>query len=412
MGKKRWMMVAAVDIGTTKICSAIARIEGADLEILGFGQSPSMGLRRGTVVNLAETIDSIKASLDQAEKLSQTSVESAWVSIGGEFVRGMNRNGETDVRGKHSEVNEDDVQRAVAAARAINLPEDYEIIHVLTQGFYLDTQEGIVNPQGMTGRKLGVNLHLVINASAAIQNIVSAVNKAGVVVDGVVMQQLASGEAILTPDEKDLGTIVADIGGGTTDVAVYSQGSIWHSEVLPVGGNLITRDIAIGLRAALSDAEDLKCRYGSALPEEVPDEEVVEVHEVGTSRRRQISRRVVCQIIQARCDEIIEGIVSAVAQSGLNPQLFTGVVVTGGGAELRGILEKVRRRLCLPARIGYPINIVTQGHRLCKAPYCTVLGLLKYCGDMRDDGFHPKGSAHRPKGGPGKLLRWIVKKMM
>jgi len=409
MRKRQWL-VAAIDVGTTKICSAIARVEGANIEILGLGQSASNGLRRGNVVNLSETIESVKASLDEAEKQSETSVESAWVSIGGEFIRGINRRGETEIRGKHSEVSEDDVQRAVAAAKSIELPPDHDVIHVLTQAFTVDAQKGIVNPIGMTGRTLGVNLHLVINATAAVQNIVSAINKANVVVDGVVMQQLASAEAILTADEKEMGTIVADIGGGTTDIAIYNEGSIWHSEVLPIGGNLITRDIAVGLRAGIEDAELTKLKYGSALPQEVPQEEVVEIHEVGSTTRRTISRKILCQIIAARCDQIVEGIVEAIGRCGLDPQLFTGVVLTGGGAELRGMLEKIRRQMCLPARLGYPVNLVSLGHPLCKPMYCTALGLLRYS-SVQNDNYHPAAFGNKPKGWLNRLSRWTLSKM-
>jgi cell division protein FtsA len=410
MRKKKWT-VAAIDVGTTKICSAIAVIEDARFEILGIGQSPSRGLRRGTVINLSETIESIKTSLEEAERQAGINVDSAWVSIGGEFVRGMNRRGETEIRGKHGEVSEDDIHRAVAVAKSQDLPRDHEIIHVLVQGFWVDDQDGIVDPSGMTGRVLGVKLHMVINASAAVQNIVSATNKAGVIVDGVVMQQLASAEAMLSPDEKDMGTIVADIGGGTTDIAVYSDRSVWHSEVLPIGGNLITRDVAIGLRVKVDEAEMVKCRYGSAIPDEVPDEEVVQVQEMEGNRKRAISRRVICQIIHARCEQIVDGIAKAVERSGLNHELFTGVVLTGGGAELRGMLEKARRRLGLPARLGYPINVAPLGHPLCKPIYCTALGLLRYCSDVRNNRFHPPGLANRPKGRGASFMRWVLGKM-
>ncbi|HXK61654.1 MAG TPA: cell division protein FtsA [Acidobacteriota bacterium] len=408
MAKKQ--LVAVIDIGTTKICSVIARAVGNKFEIMGMGQSPSNGLRRGNVVNLSETIASVKASLDEAEKQSETNVESAWVSVGGEFVRGINRRGETEIRGKHSEVSDEDVQRAVTAAKSIDLPTDYQIIHVLKQSFTVDTQKGIVDPIGMTGRNLGVNLHLVINAAAAVQNIVSAINKANVVVEGVVMQQLASAEAILTTDEKEMGTIVADIGGGTTDIAIYNEGCIWHSEVLAIGGNLVTRDIAVGLRAALEDAELTKIKFGSAVPEEVPREEVVEIHEVGSTSKRMIPRKVLCQIIAARCDQIVEGIAQAVESSGLDPQLFTGVVLTGGGAELRGMLEKVRRRLCLPARLGYPVNVVPLGHPMCKPIYCTVLGLLRYS-SLQSDRFLPAGFGNKPKSRLNRLYRWALSKI-
>ena len=410
MRKKRWT-VAAIDIGTTKICSAISDIEGSNFEILGVGQCPSRGLRRGMVINLSETIDSIRTSLGEAEKQAGITVNSAWVSIGGELVRGINRRGETDVKGRHGEVSEEDIQRAVMVAKSIDIPDDYEIIHILEQGFWVNGQDGIVDPLGMSGRALGVKLHLVINASAAVQNILSAANKAGVIVDGEVLQQLASAEAILSADEKDMGTVVADIGGGTTDVVIYSDRSVWHSETVPIGGNLITRDIAVGLRVRIDEAENIKRRFGSAIPDEVPDEEVIQVQEIEGNRKRSISRRVLCQIISARCEQIFDGIAEAVNQSGLDRQLFTGVVLTGGGAELRGMLEKARRRLGMPARLGYPVNVTPLGHPLCKPAYCTMLGILRYCSEVRNNRFQTPGLANRPKGRGASFVRWVLGKM-
>src|SRR5690606_17236184 len=229
MAKKR-RLLAGIDVGTTKICATIAELDDKNIEILGTGLSPSRGLSKGIVVNLSETIESVRDSLEQAEKQSDTVVESAFVSVGGTFLRSVNSSGRTEVKGKNGEVTLEDIGRAVADAQRFDIPEEYEIIHVLTQSFKLDGHNGIINPVGMTGRNLSVNLHLVLNAAAVVQNIVNAINKAGVVVNGVVMQQLASAEAVLTEDEKELGTILVDIGGGTTDVAAYVQGSIRHSQ--------------------------------------------------------------------------------------------------------------------------------------------------------------------------------------
>lgn len=380
---KRKSLIAGIDIGTTKICTTVAQMEENDIRILGTGWSVSRGLKKGIVANLSETIDSIKASLEKAEKQSQTVIESAYVSIGGAHLRGVNRSGNTEVRGKSGEITAEDIARALAEARSSQVPDDWEVIHELTQNFSIDGQDGIVNPLGMNGRRLSVNLHLVLNATAVVQNIVNAVNKAGVLVSGVVMQQLASAEAILSDDERELGTVVVDIGGGTSDVAIYSQGSIWHTEVLPMGGNLITKDIAIGLKAPLQEAEQLKKETAGVFPDSVPPEEVIEVSEVGTGRRRTVSRRLLCQIVQARCDELLQALARITARVGVQTDLVTGVVMTGGGALLDGLVERAEEVLQMAVRIGYPINVVTHEDRIFHPAYSTALGLLKYAKEIQ-----------------------------
>lgn len=384
MAKKK-RVITGIDVGTTKICSIIAQIEENEIQILGTGWCPSKGLRKGIVVNLSETIESVRRSLEEAEQKAQRVCESAFVSIGGAHLKGINCSGQTEVRSKNGEISTEDVARVVAEARSLDLPEDYEVIHVLTQTFTVDTQEGIVNPLGMTGKRLSVHLHLVINASPIVQNIINAINKAGVVVSGVVMQQLASAEAMLSNDEKELGSIVVDIGGGTTDIAIYSQGCIWHSEVLPMGGSLVTKDIAIGLKAPLQEAEELKRTLATVFPESVPEEEVVEVGEVGTGRRRTISRRLLCQIVQARCDEILSALREVIRKVGVRADLVTGVVLTGGGSLLDGLAERAEQLIQMPVRIGYPINVASKNDPFFHPAYCTSLGLLRYAREIQGE---------------------------
>jgi cell division protein FtsA len=406
--KKKWL-TAGIDVGTTKICSAVAQIEDGKIHILGTGVTPSRGLKKGIVINLSEAIESIRASLDQAESESQTVIESAYVSIGGPHVRSQNANGTAEVQGKNGEIAPDDVARAVVQAQS-DVPANSQIIHVLTQDFNVDGQEGFSNPLGIRGRQLTVHLHLVYNASAVVQNIVNAVNKSGVLVEGVVLQQLASAESILSQDEKELGSIVVDIGGGTTDIAAYHQGSIWHSEVLPLGGNLITKDIAIGLKAPLQDAELLKKEFGSVFPESVPAEELVEVAEVGTGRRRTMNRRLLCQIVQARCDEILNAITIVVRRLRLPSDLITGVVMTGGGSLLDGLVDRAEHVLRMPVRVGYPVNVVSGNDAAFHPSYSTGLGLIKYARDMQDEAVAraaKAGLGNRPKGTTGRMKNWI-----
>lgn len=413
MAKKR-KLLAGIDVGTTKICATIAELDDQTIEILGTGLSPSRGLSKGIVVNLSETIESVRESLEEAETRSDTVVESAFVSVGGTFLRSVNSKGKTDVKGKSGEVNLEDIGRAVADAQRFDIPDEYEVIHVLTQSFKLDGHNGIINPVGMAGRSLSVNLHLVLNASGVVQNIVNAINKAGVVVNGVVMQQLASAEAVLTEDEKELGTILVDIGGGTTDVATYVQGSIRHSQVIPMGGSLITKDIAIGLKAPLDDAEELKREMANVFPESVPEEEIIEVSEVGTGHRRTMPRRMLCEIVQARCDEILSALRKIIRRTGVQPDLLTGVVLTGGGSLLDGLAERTEQFLEIPVRLGNPINVVSPNHETYHPAFSTGLGLLKYAQSVQGEQVARaarKVTANRPRATSERVKNWIFERI-
>ena len=409
MGRKN-RLIAGIDIGTTKVCAVVAAVDGPRLQVLGAGTVPSAGLRKGIVINLSETIDSIRAALELAEERSKTVVESAYVSLGSAYLRGVNRSGTTEVRGRNNEITSEDIQRAIAAARDMEVAEGYEVIHVLTQQFKVDGEDGIEDPKGMYGRELSVSLHLVVTASSVLQNIVNAVNKAGVMADGVVMQQLASAESILSDDEKELGVFLVDIGGGTTDLAVYSQGAIWHSEVFPLGGNLITKDIAIGTKALISEAEQVKKEVGSVFPESVPVEEVVEITEVGSGRQKTIQRQFVCRIIQARCDELLNRVARITQAVGVNNELATGVVLTGGGAMLDGFRDRAETILRMPVRIGYPVNLVAQDHEIYHPAFCTALGLLRYAHELRNGvpSARAKPVYGRSKGRTDRMKRWLL----
>ncbi len=410
MRKKQ--LIAGIDVGTTKICSVIGRLQNGGLQLLGAGTHPSKGLKQGIVVNLSETIASIKTSLSLAEEVSEMEVDSAYVGIGGSYLRGVNRIGTTEVRGKGGEINGDDVSRVVSSATQVKIPDNYEVIHVLTQDFQVDDQQGVDNPMGMCGQQLAVKLHVVLNASAVVQNIVNAINRADLVVDGVVMQQLASAEAILSEDEKDMGVVVVDIGGGTTDVAIYDRGCIWHSQVLPLGGSLITKDLALGLKAPIEDAEQIKKQAGCVYPESVPSEEFVEVSEVGTRRRRTVSRRQLCRIVQARCDELLESIAGITEGLGVRRELLTGVVLTGGGSLLSGLAERTEQILGMPVRIGYPMNVVPSDSPYFDPAYSTALGILEYARTTQSKDIPPlpRGQITRSTRGQ-RVKKWILEKI-
>lgn len=413
MTQKKWLIVG-IDVGTTKICTAVARDRGARLEVLGSGWTPSRGLKKGVVVNLSETVKSVRYSLEEAEEEAQTVVESAYVSVGSSFMRSRNSAGQTEVRGKNSQVSGDDINRTVDVAKELELPGGYEIIHALTQSFCLDGQSDVVNPLGMSGRNLSVTLHLVLNASSVVQNIVNSVNKADVMVSGVVMQQLASAEAVLTDDEKELGSVLIDLGGGTTDIAIYRQGYIFHSEVIPLGGALITKDIAIGLKAPLEEAEGLKKEMGAVFAQSVPEEEIVEVTEVGTGRRRSISRRLLCQIVEARADEILTAVSKVIRRAGIKSDLITGAVLTGGGSLLDGLPERAEQILGLPVRIGFPTGFVSRNDAIFDPAYATALGLLKYgkkTHDSETTEITRSALLATPRATTERLKNWIIDKI-
>lgn len=379
MARKKWS-TAGIDVGTTKICTCIAEVDGDRVEVLGTGVCRSEGLQKGLVVNLSKTIASVKSAIEKAEKEAGTVIESAWVSVGSQFIRGTNSQAETEIRGKNGRVTREDVQRVVELARAFELPEDYQVLHTLPQVFRLDQQEGVLDPLGMTGHRLSVSAHVVVNANAVVDNVTSAINRAGVVVREVVMQQLASGEAVLTPDEKELGCVLVDIGGGTTDIAVYHRGRIWHSEVIPMGGSLITKDIALGLRAPMEEAEQLKIRSGSVFPHSVAEEEIVQISEMGTGRLQSFSRRSLCQIVEARCDEIILAVAHTLRRAGVQPDVSCGIVMTGGGALMDGLVERAAEQLGMPVRLGRPLGFGDR-RELIHPSYSTALGLLRYAVD-------------------------------
>ena len=411
---KKNRVLAGIDVGTTKICSVIAQVDNGYIRVASVGTCPSTGLKKGVVVNLTDTIQSLRRSLELAEHEAQTEVDSAFVSMGGIYVQGLNRSGEVEIRNKSGEIGPDDVIRAIADAKSVELPRDREIIHALTQNFTVDGQEDIRDPQGLMGRRLSVNLHLVLNATAAVQNIVNAINKAGVTVNGVVMQQLASAEAVLTSDEKELGVIILDIGGGTTDFAFYRQGSIWHSAVLPIGGDLVTKDIAIGLKVPLEEAELLKKEQGTVFTESVAGEEILEISEVGTGHTRTLYRRHLCEIIQARCEEILVAVRDLVDGVHMQRELITGTVITGGGSLLHGLLDRAEQILDMPVRAGQPINLDTEKDLFFDPSYATALGLLRYARDVQ--GVEVANGAKTvldrfPKARADRLKKWFLNKI-
>jgi len=405
MGRRaRQVLIAGLDVGTTKICAVIVELAPqGGLNIIGVGTSPSRGLRKGVVLNIDATVEAIRKAVGEAEAMAGVEVESVFAGVAGGHIRGINSRGVVAVSGKRKEVSLADMERALEAARAINLPPDREIIHVLPQTFVVDDQDGVKEPIGMSGVRLEVEVHIVTGAVTSVQNVVRSVNRAGLAVQDIVLQPLASAEAILSADEKELGVLLVDLGGGTTDVALFRDGAIWYTGVLALGGDHVTNDIAVGLRTPMAEAEQLKKRDGCALTALVREEETVEVPSVGGRKPRVLSRRILSEIIQPRVKEIFTLVARELAQAGLQGAATTGVVATGGTSLLEGVPELAERVFDLPVRRGIPEGVGGLAEVVKSPIYATGVGLALY--GARQD------SVNRLDGSDGRLVQGISRRM-
>jgi cell division protein FtsA len=379
-------IVVGLDIGTTKICAVVSEIgEGiGTVDIIGIGTSPSRGLKKGIVVNIENTVESIKRAVEEAELMSGVEINSVYTGIAGSHIRGFNSRGVIAV--KDHEVRKADIRRVIEAAKAVAIPMDREVLHVLPQAFVVDDQEGIKDPLGMSGVRLEAEVHIITGAVTSAQNIVKCVNRAGLEVLDIILQPLASGEAVLTSEEKELGVAVVDIGGGTTDLAIFVEGSIWHSAVLAIGGNHLTNDIAIGLRTPAQEAERIKIRYGCAKASMVRDEETVEVPSVGGRPPRKLSRTLLAEIIEPRAEEIFTLVAREIRRAGYEEKIAAGVVLTGGTAMLEGLVDVAEHILDLPVRKGIPTDVGGLVDAVSSPMYATGVGLILYA--LRDTEHH------------------------
>ncbi len=375
MGKKGNVIVG-LDIGTTKTCAIVGEVKETGIDIIGIGSCPSEGLRKGVVVNIESTVDAIRKAVDEAEHMSGCEIGSVYAGIAGGHIKGQNSLGIVAIKGR--EVDEDDVERAIEAAKAIAIPLDREILHTLPQSYVVDEQDGIKDPVGMSGVRLEAKVHIVTGAVTSVQNIVKSVNRVGLDVNDIVLEQLASSEAILSEDEKDLGVALMDIGGGTTDIAVFSEGSIKHTAVLSVGGNYLTSDIATGLRTPLAEAEKIKIKYGCAYSPLIPKDETIEVPSVGGREPREVSRQILGRIIEPRMEEILNLAYREIVKSGFEDILAAGVVLTGGTAIMSGITELAEHIFNMPVRRGCPAGVGGLSDVVNSPMYATGVGLVVY----------------------------------
>ena len=391
----RGKIIVAIDAGTTKVCTLIAEIGKDDnIHIIGVGVCPSRGLRKGVVVNIEEAVDSIGASIEKAERVSGYKVVSGYIGVGGSHIDSLNNRGVIAISHSDRAISHDDVERAVEAARVINIPSNREIVHSIPRQFIVDGQEGIKNPVGMMGYRLDVEAHIVTGAVTGIQNLVKCVHKLGVEVDDIVLEPLASSESVLTEEEKEMGVVLADIGGGTTGIAIFVEGSIYHTSILPVGGYHITNDIAVGLRTPFAMAEEIKIKRGHAISSLIDPSEVIEITTFGRNQRDKISRTQLCQIIEARLQEAFTMIQTEVKKSGYDSLLPAGVVLTGGTSEMAGIADLASEILQVPVRIGYPYGVHGLVDSIGSPAYSAGVGLLLW-GAM----FGEHSPATRPFGG-------------
>ncbi len=404
---KNIRIICFLDFGTTKICMMIARVRSdGGIEVLSTGYAHSSGLKKGVVVDLDEAAASIRKAADEAESKSGVSVD--WVTVGatGDHFQSFNSHGAVTIEGEHQEVTADEMAQVIRAAQSIPIPPDREVIHVLPQEFFLDDLGGIQNPVGLFGSRLDVNIHVVTCQSAQNQNLINAVNKAQMRVKKVILQQLASAEAVLTKDERELGTAVIDIGGGTTDIAVYLNNAVQFTRVLPVGGAHFTRDLAIGLQTPMEEAERIKKESGTVLTERAGDGETILIPGMGTRTARTVTRMAVCEILRDRAVEILELIRDQLSKAIENERLIAGVVLTGGGSMIDGMLELTEEMLGMPARQGLPLGVQGLTQELSHPVYATSVGLALY--GAEEAGYRGKnsGKSNGSKGLFGRILSW------
>lgn len=371
--------VVGLDVGTSKVAAIVGEMmDDGTLDIIGIGLADSKGIRRGVVNNVDSAAEAIKKAIDEAELTAGVEIDTVHLALSGAHVKAFNSRGVVAVAGRNREITREDVKRAIDAAKAVALPSGREILHVLPQDFVIDDQDGIAVPVGMTGSRLEVNVHVVTGSSSSMQNMVACVNRAGVEVAETVLEQLAASDSVLTPDEKELGVALVDIGGGTTDFAVFERGSLWHTGVLAVGGDHFTNDIAVGLRMPIPEAEKLKRRSGCALSSMVAEDDTMEVASMAGRRSRVMPRRVLSEILQPRAEEVCHLLWDELRKAGFERSLNSGIVLTGGGAQLDGMVEIAEQIFDLPVRRGAPDGVGGLADHVNSPAYATSVGLVMY----------------------------------
>jgi cell division protein FtsA len=369
--------VVSLDIGTSKVCVLVGEVsDRGQLEIIGKGTAPMKGTRRGNIINLDQAVDAVKKAVDEAEVMAGLQIESVYVGVAGDHIRSVNSRGVVSVGGKHKEIGREDIERVIEASKSINIPAELELLHVIPREFVVDGQDGIHDPLGMNAGRLEANVHIVTGARTHNQNVLTCVNKAGIAVQELVLEQLAAAEAVLTQDEREMGVLLMDLGAGTTDYAVFLEGNVVHTNVLPVGAGHFTSDISVVLRTPMEDAERIKKRYGCALTSLVTADDPIEVPTVGGRAPKIVSRHELTGIIEPRAMEIAKLVYRDLEKVGLDKEIRSGVVVVGGGAEMDGIVEMVEQVFDQQARRGVPRGLGGLADTVSGAEWAAAAGLL------------------------------------
>lgn len=395
---KKERLVIGLDIGSTKTCALVGEMdEEGSVKFLALGAAESKGWRKGQIVNLDLAVSSIRRAVEEAETVVGVPVESALIGIAGAHVRGVNSRGGMTLGQRARDIEREDVRRAVEAARNVTLPDDREVLHVLPQEFFVDAQDNIRDPLGMVGQRLEANVHIVTTSATGTQNIVTAVNRAGVIVSDTVLEPLASAESCLTQDERELGVVLLDIGGGTTELIVYTGGVVRHSGAIPVGGDHFTNDLAVGLRTPIPEAEKIKREHACALRELMVVDAAIEIASVGDRPPRTVFSRMLSEIVEPRAQELLTLVRDELRRAGLDSQVPAGLVLAGGASRLRGLLELAERVFSLPVRIAVPRGLADMSDEVSQPEYATAVGLVLYGARAR------RASPQRAGGWAGKL---------
>ncbi|HKK13193.1 MAG TPA: cell division protein FtsA [Gammaproteobacteria bacterium] len=370
-------MIVGLDIGTSKVVAIVGEItaEGG-IEIIGIGSHPSRGLKKGVVVNIESTVQSIQRAIEEAELMAGCQIHSVFAGIAGSHIRSLNSHGIVAIRDK--EVTAGDVERVIDAARAVAIPADQKVLHILPQEFIIDQQEGIREPVGMSGVRLEAKVHLVTGAVSAAQNIIKCVRRCGLEVDDIILEQLASSYSVLTDDEKELGVCLVDIGGGTTDIAVFTDGSIRHTAVIPIAGDQVTNDIAVALRTPTQHAEEIKIKYACALTQLATAGETIEVPSVGDRKPRRLARQTLAEVVEPRYEELMTLVQAELRRSGFEDLIAAGVVLTGGSSKMEGVVDLAEEVFHMPVRLGTPQYVAGLVDVVRNPIYSTGVGLLLF----------------------------------
>ena len=370
-------LIVGLDVGTSKVVAIVGEISpDGEIQIIGLGSHPSRGLKKGVVVNIESTVQSIQRAVEEAALMAGCEIHSVYTGIAGSHVRSLNSHGIVAIRDQ--EVTYDDVVRVIDAARAVAIPADQKILHVLPQEFIIDNQEGIREPVGMSGVRLEAKVHIVTGAVSAAQNIVKCVRRCGLEVDEIILEQVASSYAVLTEDEKDLGVCLVDIGGGTTDIAIFTGGAIRHTHVIPIAGDQVTNDIAVALRTPTQHAEDIKVKYACALKQLTSLDDTIEVPGMGEREPRRLSRAILADVVEQRYEELFQLVQAELRRSGFEELIASGIVLTGGAAKMQGVIELAEEVFHVPVRLGVPQYVSGLSEVVRNPIYATGVGLLMY----------------------------------